>query len=69
MYSEGRFFIMTGKPAAEYANIADCTEAIKPLHAKYIGTNTPEEYHHIESVPMDLYEQQLVELALKSKQG
>lgn len=69
MYSEGRFFIMTGKPAAEYANIADCTEAIKPLHAKYIGTNTPEEYHHIESVPMDLDEQQLVELALKSKQG
>lgn len=37
MYSEGRFFIMTGNPAAEYADIVDCTDKIKPLHEKYIG--------------------------------
>lgn len=38
MYESGRFFVMTGNAIGEFAEIADCTEAIKPLHAKYIGT-------------------------------
>ncbi len=37
MYDTGRFFIMTGDICAEFAEIAECTEAIKPLHEKYIG--------------------------------
>lgn len=37
MYQEKRFFIMTGKTASEYAEIRDCTDAIRPLHEKYIG--------------------------------
>ena len=69
MYQEGRFFIMTGKPAAEYAGIANCTEAIKPLHAKYIGTNSPVGYHHTEMIPLDFDEQQIIDIAQKSKQG
>ena len=36
MYSEGRYFIMTGNIASEYTEIVDCTESIKYLHAKYI---------------------------------
>ena len=31
MYQEGRFFIMTGNVAAEYGDILDCTETVKPL--------------------------------------
>lgn len=37
MYETGRFFVMTGKPCAEYMDINECTEAIKALHEKYIG--------------------------------
>ena len=37
MYDTGRFFVMTGTPVSEYADIIDCTESIKPLHEKYIG--------------------------------
>lgn len=60
---------MTGKPAAEYAGITECTEAIKPLHAKYIGANAPAGYQATEVQPLDLDEQQIIEIALKSKQG
>lgn len=38
MYDSGRFFVMTGDYCSEYMDIADCTESVKPLHAKYIGT-------------------------------
>ena len=37
MYDSGRFFVMTGDCCSEYTDIADCTESVKPLHAKYIG--------------------------------
>ena len=37
MYDNGRFFVMTGECCAEFAEIAECTERIKPLHAKYLG--------------------------------
>lgn len=37
MYDSGRFFVMTGDCCSEFAEIADCTERIKPLHAKYLG--------------------------------
>lgn len=66
MYSEGRFFTMTGNIASEYTDIVDCTEPIKYLHAKYIETpvvqsSTPSQ--------LDLDEQKIIELAIKSKQG
>ncbi len=37
MYDAGRFFIMTGNCCTQYAEIRECTESIKPLHAKYFG--------------------------------
>lgn len=37
MYETGRYFIMSGKPCSSYTEIKDCTESIKPLHAKYLG--------------------------------
>lgn len=41
MYDSGRFFVMTGNAAAEYTEIADGGERIKPLHEKYIGGARP----------------------------
>ena len=38
MYDKGRFFVMTGNYCSEYMDVSECTESIKPLHAKYIGT-------------------------------
>lgn len=35
MYQNARFFIMTGNICAEYADISDCTESVKPFHEKY----------------------------------
>lgn len=37
MYDSGRFFVMTGQPISEYAEVAECSERIRPLHEKYIG--------------------------------
>lgn len=37
MYDTGRFFAMTGRALGAHDGIADCTEAIKPLHERYIG--------------------------------
>lgn len=36
MYSEGRFFTLTGNVYANPRTVCDCTETIKPYHAKYI---------------------------------
>lgn len=38
MYDNVHFFTMTGDCCSEYAEITDCTESIKPLHAKYLGS-------------------------------
>lgn len=37
MYDSGRYFIMTGKQIGSYTDVANCTENIKSLHAKYLG--------------------------------
>lgn len=36
MYETGRYFVMTGNTVTNYP-IADYTEAVKPLHEKYLG--------------------------------
>lgn len=69
MYSEGRFFIMTGKPAAEYGDIIDCTELIKPLHSKYVGREEPLVVKQQTSASLNLDEQEIIDLANNSKQG
>ena len=69
MYQDGRFFIMTGNAASEYLNITECTEAIKPLHAKYIGRTAPAGTVERAVQPLDLDEEQIIQLATDSKQG
>lgn len=36
MYEKSRFFVMTGNYCSEFVDISDCTEAVKPLHEKYL---------------------------------
>lgn len=69
MYQSGRFFIMTGDAAAEFGDVADCTESIKMLHAKYIGNPEPARTKTAVCGTNDLDEDKIIEIALKSKQG
>lgn len=68
MYQTGRYFIMTGNDAAGYADIVDCTETIKPLHEKYIGAGR-EPTTGIQIMPISLTDSEVIDNAMKSKQG
>lgn len=69
MYSEGRFFIVTGNAASEYAKIADGTERIKLLHEKYIGGGRQVPTVRPTKQPDRLTDDQLIDKILASKQG
>ena len=69
-YEKGRFFTVTGNIASEYKDLKDSTESVKYLHSKYIGTNeTINHSNNKTTKSLDLNEQQIVDIALKSKQG
>lgn len=68
-YETGRFFTVTGDIASEYTEVEDCTETVKYLHSKYIGVPTKPTNTKQEPRLLDLDESQLVDIALKSKQG
>lgn len=70
MYETGRYFVMTGNAITGYP-IADCTEAIKPLHTKYLGSAKPAATPHVNkpqgTLTGDVNE--LLAKARNSKQG
>lgn len=68
-YESGRFFTMTGNIASEYTQVVDCTETVKYLHSKYIGVPNNSTITRQAPRSLDLDEQQIIEIALKSKQG
>lgn len=42
MYSEGRYFIVTGNVYnPQYVSIKDCTDSVKVLHSKYLPASVP----------------------------
>ncbi len=70
MYDSGRFFVMTGNRIGNFERIADATERIKPLHAKYLGAppapkqvKTP-----VQSVPA-LNEKEIIDKIQHSQSG
>ena len=70
MYDSGRFFVMTGKVAAEYTEIADCGERIKPLHEKYIGGARPKPNRGPAPVqPVSLSDAEILQKAGEAKAG
>ena len=69
MYSDRRYFIMTGNLYNEkYTQIQDCTETIKPLHAKYLGDNTPKIAPKVVE-PLDMTDEEIVDKARNCKTG
>ncbi len=69
MYDTARFFVVTGRIASEYKSIADCNEAIRPLHEKYIGGGQAPTTGIARAAPLNLSEDNVLELAGRSKQG
>lgn len=70
MYDAGRFFIMTGLSCSPFKALRDCTEAIKPLHEKYIGGGTAPTTGMAKPVlPMNLTDAEIIKMAESSKQG
>lgn len=69
MYSEGRYFICTGDVYNDkYRTIADCTESIKVLHAKYIPQDKPQTPRkHIQIINLD--DQQIIDKARGCETG
>lgn len=68
MYETGRFFVMTGVPCSEYADVADCTESIKPLHEKYIGGGREPQAVRHSTVSLDSADD-IVKAACNAKNG
>ena len=70
MYDSGRFFVMTGNAAAEYTEIADGGERIKPLHEKYIGGTRPKPNRGPAAVQLvSLSDAEILQKAGKAKAG
>lgn len=69
MYSERRYFIMTGRVYDEkYLTIADCTEKIKVLHHKYLYTPTPKALPRAFE-KLDMSDQEIIDKARNCKTG
>lgn len=70
MYDKGRFFIMTGNICSEFADVADCTEAVKPLHKKYLSSSeAPKKQAQSPTVQTVLTEQEIISKAMSSHNG
>lgn len=53
MYDTGRFFTVTGKCIADYP-AADCTETVKPLFEKYLGSQSDNKTTEQRAVPSQI---------------
>lgn len=70
MYSEGRYFIMTGNPYnAKYQDIVDCTERIKVLHSKYLPDLTPQTIRDMQFVRLEMDDTDIIDKARACKTG
>lgn len=70
MYSEGRYFIMTGNQYnARYSEIVDCTERIKVLHSKYLPDLTPATIRDTQIVRLELPDTEVIDKARACKTG
>ena len=70
MYSEGRYFIMTGNQYnPKYDKIADCTERIKILHSKYLPELTPQTIRDTQFVRLEMSDTDIIDKARACKTG
>lgn len=69
MYQDGRYFICTGNVyGEEIRKIRDCTELIKPLHAKYLPETRPEMIPR-EFISVDFSDEEIIKKARNCKTG
>ena len=69
MYSNGRYFIVTGNVYNQkYKEIKDCTETIKVLHNKYLPSETPKAEIR-QTVTVELDDSEVIEKARNCKTG
>ncbi|MCM1220464.1 MAG: phage/plasmid primase, P4 family [Lachnospiraceae bacterium] len=61
MYDKGRYFIMTGNQIGGYSDVADCTESIKNLHQKYLGTTQKKSSQKSDKTTQSLTEKEIVD--------
>lgn len=70
MYDDGRFFAMTGNYCSEFVEINECTEAVKPLHEKYIGGGKEPSERAVVPVAVSLdTADDILKAAFKAKNG
>lgn len=70
MYDSGRFFTVTGNNIGEYTAVEDCTEAIKPLHEKYLGgTRSEPAQRIIQTAALPCSVSEVLEAASRAKNG
>lgn len=70
MYSSGRYFICTGDVYnPKYRTIADCTEAIKGLHAKYLPSEIQATIKDRQVEIVDMDDQEVIDKARNCKSG
>ncbi len=70
MYSEGRYFIVTGNLYnASYSEIKECTESVKVLHSKYLPTAVPKAEVRRQQVVVDLDDAEVIDKARACKTG
>lgn len=61
MYDSGRYFIMTGNQIGGYSDVADCTESIKNLHKKYLGTQQKKSVQKSAPTITELTEKEIID--------
>lgn len=70
MYDSGRFFTVTGNQTGGYSGVSDCTEAIKPLHEKYLGGARTEPAQRImQTAPLPSSVSEVLAAASRAKNG
>lgn len=71
MYDSGRYFVMTGTPFGGFIDLADGTETIKALHAKYLGSskNTAKSAPDTVQSVTDMDTQSIIQKACNSRDG
>lgn len=70
MYETGRYFVVTGNSCSKYTGITDCTESIKPLHAKYLGESGTKKPPRQAQTPSSLMSvSEIIEKAKTAKNG
>lgn len=69
MYDSGRFFVMTGQPISEYAEVTECSERIRPLHEKYIGGGKEPTANIRQTSALPQTADEILKAAVNSKNG